>query len=179
MLDGQSEINQKVKVATALSKDGKLDEAIELLKDLILQMAKVGGYGNRGYTKIIPYFQKAGRYKEGVNYALDVIIPLAFNDAEKSFGSKCVEIKDAFKNLSISQIYGSLSSIAKLEGEKEDFEKFTQLAQFHQDEYSRLLAAGQLEQARIEYNETESLFGSDVSKWPDCFIRQFTKAGLL
>lgn len=179
MLDGQFEINQQVKVVTALSKDGKLDEAIDLLKDLIHQMAKVGGYGNRGYTKIIPYFQKAGRYREGVDYSLNVIIPLATNDAEKSFGSKCSEIKDAFKNLSISQIYGSLSSIAQLEGEKTEFENFTQLAHFHQSEYSRLLAAGQLEQARIEYNETEILFGSDVSKWPDCFIKQFKKAGLL
>ena len=159
--------------ATSLAKSGELDAAIDLLKSTVKKMQTVGGYSNNGYTKIIPYFQKAGRYGEAIEYSLNHLVPAVKADCKITFQQKCDEIQEAFIELSEHQVYDKLRLNAKREGAKHDEEKFEILSKLHFSNYQKLLKIGNENQRKIDYQEILNLFGPDYSQWPELFRKKY------
>jgi hypothetical protein len=167
------DIHEATKSATRLAKEGKLDDAIERLKSIIPEMAKVGGFTSGGYTKIIPYFQKAGRYQESIEFSKNVL-PLAIEkDCQKTFHQKPLEIQQAFYNLEISAIYDKLRLCAKRENIPRDESKFEQLSIEAFDLYTELLDKGEKIALNKEYKESLTIFGLDTNKWPKVLLIKF------
>lgn len=79
------DVAQHLKQATALAKSGDHDSAIEVLLRALPFMVSSGGHPNASFTKIIPYFQKAGRYDEGVRFALDELVLFMTENQKKDF----------------------------------------------------------------------------------------------
>ncbi|MBU2072316.1 MAG: hypothetical protein KKE08_12670 [Gammaproteobacteria bacterium] len=161
------DIRGTTKAATALAKNGDYDGAILLLKLVVPEMAKAGGFPSSSYTKIIPYFQKAGRYKEGVKYAESTLISATKKDCKKTFSHKCKEIQHAFQNLGISSIYEKLKLCAKREKLTDDESNFEHLGKDFYSEYERLLGEGETVGLKREYEEAKDLFGKNINAWPD------------
>lgn len=169
------DIRESTKTATALAKDGDYDSAIYLLKLVVPEMAKAGGFSSGSYTKIIPYFQKAGRYKEGVKYAESTLISATKKDCKKTFSHKCKEIQEAFQSLGISSIYEKLKLCAKREKLADDESKFERLGKDFYSEYERLLEEGETVELKKEYEEAMKLFGKNVNAWPDSVRNRFAR----
>jgi hypothetical protein len=163
------DIYEATRKATSLAKSGDLDASIELLKSTIERMKTVGGYTNNGYTKIIPYFQKAGRYEDAIDYCLSHLIPAVKADCRITFRQKCEEIQEAFIELSKHQIYDKLRLNAKRESLVDDEQRFSGFANQHYSNYEKLLKLGSAKQKEIEYKEIERIFGENISCWPECF----------
>lgn len=161
------DIRESTKTATALAKIGDYDAAILLLQSIIPKMAKIGGYSGGSYTKIIPYFQKAGRYKEGVEYAEITLIPAVRSDYKKTFDHKCKEIKEAFQNLGVASVYEKLKLCAKREKLPDDESLFEEYAKDFHSQYEKLLKAGELIELKKEYRQALDLFGKNPSIWPE------------
>ncbi|KPQ20222.1 hypothetical protein [Halomonas sp. HL-93] len=161
------DIRESTKTATALAKSGDYDGAISLLQSIIPKMAKTGGFSGGLYTKIIPYFQKAGRYKEGVEYAERTLIPAFRDDCKKTFGHKCKEIQEAFQNLGVSSVYEKLKLCAKREKSPDDESLFERYAKDFHSQYEKLLEAGELIELQKEYEQAIDLFGKNPKSWPD------------
>lgn len=167
------DINEITRKATGLAKSGDLNAAIDLLKIAINRMQAVGGYSNNGYTKIIPYFQKAGRYKEAIDFSFSHLIPAVTADCKISFQHKCTEIQEAFTELSKHQIFDKLRLNSKREGIKSDEEKFDDLSKIHFENYQKFLSLGNMRQLKIDFEESIKIFGSNFSDWPDVLQRKF------
>ncbi len=118
------DISDKLKSATAFAKDNNFDSAIEVLQEVLPNMAIQAGYPHSSYTKIIPYFQKAQRYSEVESYCESVLLPLVKQDCEKAFGHKPSETILAFYNLHVSMVYEKLALCSKREKNKEDEKRF-------------------------------------------------------
>jgi len=155
------DIHKSIKAATALAKDGLYDESIALLKIVIIEMQRVGGFSKSNYTKIIPYFQKADRYQEGISYSENRIIGAIEADCQIAFGHKCNEVQQAFKSLGISEIYDKLRLCAKREGNSDDEKMYGERSLEAHNTYSKLLEAGEKIELLKEYNEAITVFGSN------------------
>lgn len=167
-------INESEKKATILAKEGEFDEAIALLQKLTPQMARVGGFGNGGYTKIIPYFQKAGRYREGIDYSINALIPALKQDCYITFSQKCEEIQEAFIQLGVAQIYDKLRLCANRENNKEDEALYAQQSEESWKEYERLLSVGERIELRKGFEEAVEIYGPSIDSWPDIIKKRFT-----
>lgn len=167
------DINESTKVATSLAKEGKFDEAIDLLKKIILEMPKVGGFSKSNYTKIIPYFQKSNRYYDGISYSEDNIIFAIEADCRKTFGHKCKEIQQAFHSIGISEVYDKLRLCAKREGIIDDETKYKALSLEAYEKYSKLLKIGEKIELEKEFDEANTLFGTNKDKWPAILLKKF------
>ncbi len=132
---GMTDISTLLENATALAKDKKFDEAIGLLVNLVPSMANQGGFSHAQYTKVIPYFQKAGRYSEVESYCEDVLIGAVKSDCDKTFGHQPKETKEAFINLYASKIYDKLRLCAQRENLSDEVKRFRALQQRHYSKY--------------------------------------------
>lgn len=159
------DVYENLKKATAHKKAGNFDSAIDLLILTVDFMKNHGGFSHKSYTKIIPYFQKANRYSEGVRYALNELIPAVKEDARKTFQHKEPEIGEAFCSHCIGSIYHALSLAAKREKRKGDQDKYFDLGEEMMTRYRHLLEIGSQKQLEVDYIEYKSIFGSDTSKW--------------
>ncbi|AGP79825.1 hypothetical protein I633_21991 (plasmid) [Alteromonas mediterranea 615] len=166
-------IQNLTKQATAFARDGDFGQAISILKDLIPVMAESGGFSASSYYKIIPYFQKAGRYQESLNYTKEVIIPAVIADRKSSHGHCVPEILQALTHNCISQIFNKLALAAKREGEAEHLDSFKALEQEHYDKYQVLLKIGEQKQLESEYQELMRVLGEDTDQWPLSIRRKF------
>lgn len=126
-----SDINTLMKSATALAKEYRFDEAIELLKNLVPSMAKQGGFSHAQYAKIIPYFQKAGRYSEAERYCESVLLKATKSDCYKTFAHQPKATREAFSNLHTSKIYDKLRLCAQREKLPGEVKRFKALEQRH------------------------------------------------
>lgn len=167
------DIHDLNKAATLLAKEGEFDLAIDHLKNAVLKMKKVGGYGNNGYTKIIPYFQKAGRYKEAIEYSLNELLPALFEDCRRTFSQKPEEIQEAFYELGCHQIFDKLRLNAKREKLLDDEIRFKTLSEQHFLKYQNLLNVGENRDFHNQYCNIRDLFGNDSSSWPQSILTKF------
>lgn len=167
------DIRETTKKATNLAKCGKFNDAVEQLKLIVPEMAKIGGFTRGSYTKIIPYFQKAGRYQEGIEYAESILIPAIKHDCQKIFNHKCKEIQQAFQNLGISEVYDKLRLCAKRERIPNDESKYEQRSIDAYERYIELLKKGEEIELKKEYKQTLATFGSDTGKWPKVLLNSF------
>ena len=166
-------IQNQTKKATAFAKDGDYCQAITILKKLIPVMAESGGFSASSYYKIIPYFQKAGRYQESLNYTKEVIIPAVISDRQSSHGHCVPETLQALTHNCISQIFNKLALAARREGKKEHSDSFIALEKEHYDKYQVLLKIGEQKQLESEYQEFIRLLGEDTNQWPLSIRRKF------
>lgn len=119
------DISSGLKQATALAKEKKFDLAIELLMKLLPAMAIQGGFPHSAYTKIVPYFQKAGRYAEVEEYCNNFLFTLIKKECKNTFGHQSSETINAFINLHSSMVYDKLRLCAKREKQSADIVRFT------------------------------------------------------
>lgn len=155
----------EIKTASALAKDKKFNEAIEVLDSFYSR----GEASRDDLIKIIPYFQKAGRYSEVEAYCEKIIVPYLKKDNESVFSHKCIEIQGAFFNLALHKMYAKLSLCAKREKVKIEEEKFRKLSDDAFDNYQSQLTLGESIEDRKGFEQVLETFGQDPDDWPSIF----------
>lgn len=176
IVKGNTEVSDDLKASSALAREKKFDDAIELLKRALEKIfLSATGYSGDTYAKIISYFQKAGRYAEIELFSVGYLIPQVEVKAQRSFSHKSIEIQNAFGALYTSDIYRKMALCAKREKCKHDESRYSNLSQEYQFKYSELLKLGEQTSLQLEYNQTVEIFGPDTKKWPDIFKRKFKK----
>jgi hypothetical protein len=164
------ETYELVKHATSLAKSKKYDEAINLLNELY----ETSEMTDAEIIKVIPYYQKAGRYGELESYCIETLIPLIIGVNERTFSHKCKEIQHAFISLSVYKVYNKLELCAKREKTDADKSKFSSKAVSYYQLYETNLVKGEKIELELEYLEAKNIWGTDLSKWPDIFKRKFS-----
>ncbi|EIJ0971150.1 hypothetical protein LH716_004240 [Vibrio vulnificus] len=159
----------EIKTASALAKDKKFNEAIEVLDSLYSR----GKASRDDLIKVIPYFQKAGRYSEVEAYCEKVIIPNLKKDNESVFSHKCSEIQDAFFNPALHKMYAKLSLCAKREKVKMDEERFGKLSDDAFGKYQSQLTLGESIEDRKGFEQVLETFGQDPDEWPSIFKMKY------
>ena len=159
-----------VKHATSLAKSKKYDEAIHVLNELY----KTDEVSDADIIKVIPYYQKAGRYSELESYCEKTLIPLVSVISERTFHHKCKEIQHAFLSLSIYKMYNKLELCAKREKLDSDKSKFSSKAVSYYQLYETSLAKGEEIELEIEFLEAKDIWGPDFNKWPNTFKCRFS-----
>ena len=134
------DISAQLKQATVFAKAKEFNQAIDLLMELLPLMSTQGGFPHSAYTKIIPYFQKAGRYSEVEQFCKTYLFLSIKRECEKTFGHKPCETITAFIHLHTSMIYDKLSLCAKREKLSEDMERFNYAKGAHYDIYETWFA---------------------------------------
>lgn len=164
------DIYEQVKNATSLAKSKKYDEAILLLNKLYedYEMSEAD------IIKIIPYYQKAGRYGELENYCERVLIPMVSRANERNFSHKCKEIQHAFISLSLYKIYNKLELCAKREKINFDKLKFSARAASYYRLYEDYLVAGEKVELESEFMKAKEILGVDFNEWPEIYKRTFS-----
>lgn len=89
-----------VKRASAFARNKEFSKAIEVLNEVYTQ----GEPDEAALIKIIPYFQKAGRYNELHEYCTKMLIPKISFCNRTYFAHKCQEIQQAFENLGLHSV---------------------------------------------------------------------------
>ncbi|WP_347364628.1 hypothetical protein [Vibrio vulnificus] len=159
----------EIKTASALAKDKKFNEAIEVLDSFYSR----GKASRDDLIKVIPYFQKAGRYSEVEAYCEKVIIPNLKKDNESVFSHKCSEIQDAFFNLALHKMYAKLSLCSKREKVKMDEERFGKLSDDAFGKYQSQLTLGESIEDRKGFEQVLETFGQDPDEWPSIFKMKY------
>ncbi|MBA6411152.1 hypothetical protein H4J63_17930 [Pseudoalteromonas sp. 5Ae-yellow] len=134
-----SEINVQLKIATSLAKGKRFDEAIEVLQAIIPKMGKTGGYSHSSYTKIIPYFQKAGRYLEVEEYCKSDLFEAVVTDCRNVLGHQPEETIIAFINLFTCKIFDKLRFCAQKENDLDSKLRFEDAGRYHYEIYEKWL----------------------------------------
>jgi hypothetical protein len=165
------DIYTTTKQATELHKAGDTDGAIELLKSINPLMAQQGDFN--GLLKIIPYFQKAGRYSEGVEYAEHQLIPLISLACKVCFSQRSEQTIESFRLRQTAELYAKLSLIAKREKVPSDLSRFTDLENSLRQQADSMYQVG----SDIDFdNEKElmsQLWGNDISSWPEAVAKRY------
>lgn len=172
-----SELTQKVfnltKQATSYAKAKDFDKAIEILDQLISDLDKYELDHSSLLIKIIPYFQKAGKYSEVERYVLSRVLPILEKTKQKAFQHKSDMTQLAFIELYLYRIYDKLRLCAKREKQSADEQRFTAESKSHYGNYERYLALGMEHDKKMERAELAELFGGDVNYWPDSLKHLF------
>jgi|TARA_Y100000592_G_scaffold86205_1_gene139221 hypothetical protein len=164
---------QSIKHASGLARLNDFNAAILVMQGVVTELSKTSGSSIQHFVKVVPYFQKAGRYSELQEYCTDSLIPAVRNAAKLSFSHTNQAIIDAFSSLYTSKIYEKLQLAATREKCKADMSLFDALRNKFLNEYQRLLIIGEKLQLLEEYKQAIDLFGSDRSKWPDIIQEKF------
>jgi hypothetical protein len=174
IVNSDTEISNELKTSSALAKEKKFDDAIVSLKGTLQKMFLSGtNYPSNTYAKIIPYFQKAGRYSEVEIFSVEYLIPKVEIKAQQSFSHKSIVIQSAFGALYVSDIYKKMALCAKREKLKSDESRFNNLTQEYKTKYAELFELGERKSFQLDYQKTIEVFGSDSEKWPDIFKVKF------
>jgi len=167
------DIYQSIKYASELARKKDFDAAINVMQGVTEEMSNTSGHSIQHFVKIIPYFQKAGRYSELQDYCSRSLLPAVGNAARMSFSHTNQAMVDAFSSLYKSKIYGKLHLAAIREKKEHDASAFCGLRNRYLHDYQRLLIVGEKLQLTEEYTQAIELFGSDRSKWPDIIQEKF------
>ena len=157
-----------IKQATSLAKLKKYDEAIYLLNELRVN------HKISCSDKIIPYYQKAGRYSELEKHCTEVLIPMDSRITQDAFSHKCRELQHAFISLSVYKIYNKLALCAKREKLKPDESRFLEEASSYYHLYETNLAAGEKIELDLEFIEAKNIWGVDYAEWPESYKNIFS-----
>ncbi|WP_305422558.1 hypothetical protein [Photobacterium leiognathi] len=158
-----------IKAASALAKEQRFNEAIDVLDSFYSQ----GEASRDDLLKVIPYFQKAGRYSEVEAYCKKVIVPNLKSHNESIFSHKCVEIRDAFFNLALHKMYAKLSLCAKREKIRDEEENYNKLSDDAFIKYQSQLAIGERIEDRKGFDQALEMFGKDPNDWTNIFKMKY------
>lgn len=159
-----------IKLATAKAKESKYDEAIDILESYYHE----GEASDADLIKILPYYQKAGRYKELVSVCNKVIIPKLNKVNQATFSHKCIDIQEAFLNLKLHNLYSKLALCAEREKALEDKDKYTELGRKYFVDYEKLLVIGTEIENKKEFHDAVKLYGKDSADWPFLMKQRFS-----
>ncbi|MBT42527.1 MAG: hypothetical protein CMF12_08390 [Idiomarina sp.] len=161
------EVSEKTKKASSLAREKKFDEAIKVLGKLIKGLEKCNLDHSDVCIKIIPYFQKAGRFDELESYVNETLIPVGRAVTKKSFSHQNKHIQDAFTHLFLSRVYDKVRLSAKREKNNELKSYYGDKSQQEYDRYEAALEKGEEIAADEGEKEMVRIFGADKSQWPD------------
>jgi hypothetical protein len=163
-----------IKLASQAQREGQSVEALNIMKEVIQQGTDKGEALDRGvFTKIIPYFQKAGLYLEMEPYCREHLFLHWNRSISRSLGHQPVDIQKAYFFLGVSQVYSKMALAAKREKQNTDEKTFLKEAKHYNTLFAQHLANGEQEQLEIEIKELIEIFGEDRTKWPSVFQRKF------
>lgn len=162
-------VDSLLKSASASAKEKDFNTAISVMKEALesIWISEVS-FSPAKIAKIIPYFQKAGRYSDGVAFADKYLIPKlieGYNEAGST--------DRAFICLYVAKVHEKLALNAKREKIKEDETFFSNKAAEMLNAYAKLIEIGRIEDLKEEYQYMLELFGGDHSKWPDAVLKKF------
>ncbi|PYE35594.1 hypothetical protein DFP83_101483 [Idiomarina fontislapidosi] len=164
-----TEINDLIKAASAAARENNYDAAIEIMKDALEKIyCSDGSYSFSTYVKILPYFQKAGRYGEAIKFADKELIPKLVEDYDKS-----TLTEKAFICLYVGKVFEKLALNAKRANKVEDEVFFTGRAREMEDSYLKLIDVGKTDDLKREFKEAIEVFGEDHNCWPEVLKRKF------
>ncbi|SEH07617.1 hypothetical protein [Candidatus Venteria ishoeyi] len=144
LVNSDKDIGENLKLATALAKENKFKESIELLKITLEKIFLSGiSYPSSTHVKILPYMQKAGQYIEIESFCENYLIPNGQEKVKSSFSHKCLEIQQAFCSLHVSDIYNKMALCAKREKAISDESKFEEFSKKYRAEYEELIEQGE------------------------------------
>ncbi|HDY7832536.1 TPA: hypothetical protein RQK25_004446 [Vibrio vulnificus] len=130
-------IDKKLKDATALAKAGNFEASISLLKTVVKEMGRVGGYPHSAFCKIIPYFQKAGLYDQAETYCINDLFSAVETNCRMMFRQRNEETIQAFIHLHKAMIFDKLRLIAKRERRASDESRFVEQQSKHYSIYEQ------------------------------------------
>jgi len=158
-----------VKIASSLAKDNRYNDAITTLDSFYSK----NDASTDELIKVIPYYQKAGRYIELNDYCEKVIIPKLKIHNALMFSHKCQEVQNAFLNLALHKMYAKLSLCAKRESLNSDLEMYSSLSTKAFEEYQNYLKLGENVESQKEFEKLKELFGLDPSDWPNTLRERY------
>lgn len=168
-----SKVFQDVKKASGYAREKKFNAAIKILDRIIMRLRRYELDHSSVCIKVIPYFQKAGRYEELESYALKTILPALERRAELTFRHKPKLMQSVFYSLQVSRVYDKLRLAAQRERRQSDFERFNQLSKQYWDSYETLLPKAEADAKSAEFIEMQEMFGNDYSTWPEPIRNRF------
>ncbi|NRQ44487.1 hypothetical protein HRH59_18260 [Rheinheimera sp. YQF-2] len=163
------EVDRLLKSASASAKAKDFDAAISKMKEALENMwVSDVTFSPANIAKIIPYFQKAGRYSDGVAFADKYLIPKLVEGYDQAGSTD-----RAFICRYVGEVHQKLALNAKREKIKDDETFFSSKAAEMQDAYMKLIEIARIEDLKEEYPYMLELFGPDHSKWPDAVLKTF------
>ncbi|CAI3804423.1 hypothetical protein [Rheinheimera sp. MM224] len=158
-----------LKSASASAKEKNFDTAISVMKEALenIWISDVS-FSPANIAKIIPYFQKAGRYSDGVAFADKYLIPKLIEDYDQSGSTD-----RAFICLYVGKVHEKLALNAKREKIKDDETFFSNKAAEMLSAYTKLMEIGRIEDLKEEFQQMLAVFGNDYGKWPDTVLKKF------
>lgn len=158
-----------LKSASASAKENEFDAAISTMQKALENMwVSDVTFSPANIAKIIPYFQKAGRYSDGVAFADKYLIPKlveGYNEAGST--------DRALICLYVAKVHEKLALNAKREKIKEDETFFSNKAAEMLNAYTKLMEIGRIEDLKEEYQQMLAVFGNDHGRWPDTVLKKF------
>lgn len=145
----------QLKAATAKAKEGLFDEAITIL----IQLYKNGIQSDADVLKVLPYYQKAGRYRELESVCQTLLIPQLENLNQSNFSHKCKEIQKSFLSLKLYKLYSKLALCAERENLIKDEIKYSDLSRSYFSIYEKFLAEGTKIEDLKEFKDIVKRYG--------------------
>lgn len=168
------EISGLMKDATAETKEGNFIQAIAVVREALSKIKQSNLlYGHGFYTKIIPYYQKAGLYSEVESFCLNELVPDIREAVQRGMGHRCIEIQEIHFYQYIAMVYDKLRLVAKREKEQADEARFFKEYEFYENKWGELQPAAEKIELKKEFEEMIDVFGPYTSVWPDIIQKQF------
>lgn len=161
----------KLKLATMKAKDGLFDEAIEIL----LLAYQSGISSEADILKVLPYYQKAGRYNELEKVCNEDFIPQLEQLNHSTFSHKCEEIQKSFLSLKLHKLYAKLALCAERENQTKDEKRFISSSQHYYGVYEDLLEQGTKVEKLKEFKNIVKRYGKNSHLWPEFLQKEFSK----
>jgi hypothetical protein len=168
------EISELMKKATASVKEDNLDFAINFVSEALkkMKLSKLL-YSPANYTKIIPYYQKAGRYSEVELFCLDILVPSVRVALQQAMSQRCQETLEVHLYQYISRIYDKLHLAAQRDDNPDDKARFIKEHNFYEAKWRELQPLAQIIELDKEFQEMKELFGADFTIWPNVIKDRF------
>lgn len=168
------EISGLMKKASVEAKNKNFTLAIEIVKQALNKIKQSNLlYSHANYTKIIPYFQKAGLYSEVEKFCLEELIPSIRDAFKKGMAQRCCEIQEVHFYQYIARVYDKLRLVAKREKLGEDESRFFEEQNFYEKKWQALQPRAEKLELEKEYKEMIGVFGAETSSWPDAIKKRF------
>lgn len=162
---------KQLKLATSKAKEELFDEAI----DILLLAYQSGISSEADILKILPYYQKAGRYDELEIVCREHFIPLLEQLNHSMLSHKCEEIQKSFLSLKLHKLYAKLALCAERENQTMDEKRFISFSQQYYRVYEELLEQGTKVEELKEFKSIAKRYGKNSNMWPEFLQKKFSK----
>jgi hypothetical protein len=130
-------------------------------------------YSHTNYTKIISYYQKAGRYSEVELFCLDKLVPSVRVALQQAMSQRCQETQEVHFYQYVSRIYDKLRLVAQRNDNPDDKARFIKEHQIYEAKWRELQPLAQKIELENEFEDMKELLGSDFKIWPRVIKNRF------